>query len=110
MNFYCDLCDRDLSRFGLFGDCRIVKAYFKDSDFKGIIMNKQKEDSLELRVLKRMVESKASFSHEDIINLIAQEVYVNWQSLDEVSFIRGFERGYKYKAKHLKENEENIDD
>lgn len=95
MNFECDLCDKDLSRFGLFGDCRIVKASFKDLNFKGIIMNEDKEDSLSLRVLKRMIESKAAYSHEDIINLIAQEVYVDWQSLDEVSFIKGFERGIK---------------
>lgn len=107
MEFECDLCKSCLSGLGL---AHYQKGKVKFLNFQGIIMNKQKEDSLELRVLKRMIASKESYSHEDIINLIAQEVYVDWQFLDEVSFIRGFERGYKYKAKSLKKFEEDIND
>lgn len=69
-------------------------------------MDKKENDSLELRVLKRMIKSKASYTSEDIVNLIAEESFNDCADglvhVDRFSYVQGFQVGYAYKARSLK--------
>lgn len=73
-------------------------------------MDKKENDSLELRVLKRMIKSKESYTYAAILNLIAEESFNDCADglvhVDKFSYVEGFQKGYSYKEKSLKTIEE----